>query len=401
VIAAAGLPFLAPADSARAVTTVYTMSLLAIVPTVLAASAAFALRRSSAEGRTLVWRAAIVALLLLFLGRQLPVHWVAWVVPASIAAPIVALGRLQVTTGGVRISDAAFDAAAANTAVDLLLAAYVIGVLLVLLPTLVARRRIHSMVRRSRPLRGSWTESLEQCSAELGVGRGVRLVVSDEVSVPMTCGVVRPVVLVPRTGLGWSSEERRMVLIHELAHVRSGDALFKLLARLVCALFWFHPGVWWIARGMREDCELACDDRVIASGARRSDYAELLIGASDALLAPEPALALSRGRGLRARLAAVLDPRHDVRPLRRAWLVPAACGALIVAAPLSAVQLTPSREVLTTLMRDASWESRAYAVIGLAARADSVAVARSAAERDPNPRVRAWARYALGELDSK
>jgi hypothetical protein len=140
---------------------------------------------------------------------------------------------------------------------------------------------------------------------------------------------------------------------------------------------------------------------VIASGARRSDYAELLIGASDVLLAPEPALALSRRRGLRARLAAVLDPLHDVRPLRRAWLVPAACGALIVAAPLSAVQLTPSREVLTTLMRDASWESRAYAVIGLAARADSVAVARSAAERDPNPRVRAWARYALGELDSK
>jgi hypothetical protein len=47
------------------------------------------------------------------------------------------------------------------------------------------------------------------------------------------------------------------------------------------------------------------------------------------------------------------------------------------------------------LMRDARWESRAYAVIGLAQRQDSVAVARSVAERDPNPRVRAWARYAL------
>jgi hypothetical protein len=53
--------------------------------------------------------------------------------------------------------------------------------------------------------------------------------------------------------------------------------------------------------------------------------------------------------------------------------------------------------VLTTLIGDTRWESRAYAVIGLARRADSVAVARSIAERDPNPRVRAWARYALDQ----
>jgi hypothetical protein len=55
--------------------------------------------------------------------------------------------------------------------------------------------------------------------------------------------------------------------------------------------------------------------------------------------------------------------------------------------------------VLTTLMLDAQWESRAYAVLGLAQRADSVAVAQSAAEEDPNPRVRAWARYALDQRD--
>jgi hypothetical protein len=63
---------------------------------------------------------------------------------------------------------------------------------------------------------------------------------------------------------------------------------------------------------------------------------------------------------------------------------------------MSAVELSPSRDVLASLMRDVRWESRAYAVIGLARRADSVAVARSAAELDPSPRVRAWARYALG-----
>jgi hypothetical protein len=67
---------------------------------------------------------------------------------------------------------------------------------------------------------------------------------------------------------------------------------------------------------------------------------------------------------------------------------------------MSVAHLAPTRGVLTTLMLDTQWESRAYAVLGLAQRADSVAVARSAAELDPSPRVRAWAKYALGRQGS-
>jgi len=142
---------------------------------------------------------------------------------------------------------------------------------------------------------------------------------------------------------------------------------------------------------------------VIAAGVRRSDYAELLVTAAEALcgraMVPSDALALSQRSGLRARLAAVLDGRHEPRPLSRGWAIAAAFATITVAGPMSAVQLAPTRDVLTTLMSDTRWDSRAYAVLGLARRADadSVAVARSAAELDPNPRVRAWARYALGE----
>jgi len=99
-------------------------------------------------------------------------------------------------------------------------------------------------------------------------------------------------------------------------------------------------------------------------------------------------------------LAAVLDVRHDPRPLKRRWIGAAATMTLCVAGPMSTVQLAPTRSVLTTLMADARWESRAYAVLGLAQRPDSVAVARSAAEQDPSPTVRAWARYALRDIPS-
>ena len=145
-----------------------------------------------------------------------------------------------------------------------------------------------------------------------------------------------------------------------------------------------------------------CGVAITTSGVARSDYAELLIIASSGVESSSgAAFALTgNGRGgLRSRLAAILDVRHEVSPLRpfaRRSALAATAACALAAAPMSAVELSPTRDVLATLMRDSRWESRAYAVIGLAHRADSVAAARSAAELDPSPHVRAWARYALG-----
>ncbi len=387
---ATGMPFIAPADSAQAVATVYTASLLITLPIVLAAFVAFVLRHASAQGRVLVWRSAIVALLVVFVGRQLPQHWVAWIVPDTLATPLIVLGRVQVTSGA--------DGGDGRALVSGFYFAYLLGASLVIARLVIASFRMWQVARRARPLvNRDWRRALDDARSALGIARTVRLLSSDDVAVPMTWGVVHPIVVIPAVADDWNSEQRRIVLLHELAHIRSADWLFNLAGRAICALFWFHPGAWWIARGLRDDCELACDDRVIASGVQRSDYAELLIDAAERFLSMEPALALSRKRGLRARLAAVLDVRHDVAPIARGWAMVAVLGTTVVAGPMSAVRLAPTRSVLTTLMNDARWESRAYAVIGLAKRTDSVAVARTAAERDPSPRVRAWARYALGQ----
>jgi beta-lactamase regulating signal transducer with metallopeptidase domain len=279
-------------------------------------------------------------------------------------------------------------------------AIYGAGVVVALLPTALASIRARRMVRRARALKDdrSWMIDLEDSLARLDVRRGVRLFQSREVHVPMTWGLRHAVILLPTAADVWTADERRMVLRHELAHVRGADWAFGLAARFACALYWFHPGVWWIAGALRRDAERAADDRVISSGIARSDYAELLIAASTGAGAPriETALALS-GRGpLRTRLAAILDAGREVRPLARRWTFVATAACAVSAVPLCGVEMVPTRDVLASLMRDSRWESRAYAVIGLAHRADTVAFARSAAELDPNPRVRAWARYALG-----
>ena len=81
----APVPMLTPADSARAVGAVYTVSMLALLPIAAAAASAFALRRARAEGRVLVWRAAIVLLLSMVIARPFVTQTMAWVVPAALA----------------------------------------------------------------------------------------------------------------------------------------------------------------------------------------------------------------------------------------------------------------------------------------------------------------------------
>jgi Antirepressor regulating drug resistance, predicted signal transduction N-terminal membrane component len=401
--------FMTPAASARVMANLYSVVLLATLVLAVSAIAGWCVRRSGAEARGLVCRSAVVALLVVFVGREVPLHWVAWVVPSVLAEPLVALGRVQVTAPAIHGVPVAIDArdVAALTPLGLgaALAVYLLGIGVVLLPTVFASMAARRRVGRARDVTGAeWTSLIAEARSALGTGRHARVSISDEVGVAMTLGFFSPVVILPRNVESWTAPQRRMVLLHELAHVRAADWLFALGARVMCALLWFHPGAWWLAAELRETCELACDDRVLAAGARRSDYAELLVDVAERLSGRSTphgvALALARPRGLRGRLSAVLDAQRDVHPLARGSAVTALALTVCLAAPMSVVQLAPTREVLTTLMLDAQWESRAYAVLGLAQRADSVAVARSAAERDPSPRVRAWAKYALGRSGS-
>ena len=84
---------LAPLDSARVVSTVYSLSLVSVVPFVAAAVAAAMVRRLSAGTRALVWRAAIVTLLIIAGAQLVPFRWEAWVLPAALADPLIAIGR--------------------------------------------------------------------------------------------------------------------------------------------------------------------------------------------------------------------------------------------------------------------------------------------------------------------
>jgi beta-lactamase regulating signal transducer with metallopeptidase domain len=388
--------FLAPADSARVIGDVYSVSLLATLPVLVAMIAFVVLRRSNAGTRVIVWRSVLVGLLMMYAGRLVPWQWMAWVLPELLARPLVALGTVHLDASpGWTTAD---EPPAVSGAIRSLMFLYWSGVVIVVLRAVVGRFRLAMIQRHALKLSGSvWRKRIHEAgeATHLSTDR-VQLFASTHVPVPMTWGLRHPVILLPKTALRWPADRLQAVLRHELIHVRASDAAMRLTSRIACALFWFHPGVWWLARRFEADAESACDDRVLLSGVRASDYAEwLAASASETSDQLEASMALARRSTLRSRLSAVIDTsRHITLPSRRA----AVCTALLTVTsivPLATVRLAPTRHVLTSLMNETRWESRAWAVVRLAQRADSVDVARSAARHDPDPSVRAWARYAL------
>ena len=108
---------------------------------------------------------------------------------------------------------------------------------------------------------------LDEAARMLGVRRPVRIALSRAHHGPVLAGVLRPVILLPedlpRT---LEPDPLRLVLAHELAHVRRWDNLVLLLQRLAEIVFFFHPVVWLCGWAMRREAEAACDDAVIEAG---------------------------------------------------------------------------------------------------------------------------------------
>jgi GWxTD domain-containing protein len=100
---------------------------------------------------------------------------------------------------------------------------------------------------------------------------------SDLVRVPITVGVVRPVVILPSDWRDWPAPKLRAVTAHERAHVARHDPLRQLAASIYRAVAWFHPLAWWLRAQLAELAEEASDDAAIAAGEDRVKYAEALL----------------------------------------------------------------------------------------------------------------------------
>src|SRR5262249_2331131 len=160
----------------------------------------------------------------------------------------------------------------------------------------------------------------------------------DCVSIPVTWGILYPVVLLPSDADSWSEERRRYVLVHEMAHVKRFDALTQIVGQAAVALFWFNPLVWIAMRLMRVERERACDDYVLRHGTMASRYASDLLAMVRALRRQrnaEPAFAtlpMASGSDLEGRMRAILDARQERATPGRGETIMSAIAALVLVA---------------------------------------------------------------------
>ena len=153
--------------------------------------------------------------------------------------------------------------------------------------------------------------------------RSAALCISDRVSVPTVIGFVSPVVVIPQ----WlmqelSPSELEQVLLHELAHLQRWDDWTNLAQKVLKAVLFFHPAVWWIEKQLSLEREMACDDAVVAQTANPRAYAECLTRlAEKSFVRRSLALAqaaLGRVRQTSLRVAQILDASQP-RVTRPNW----------------------------------------------------------------------------------
>jgi beta-lactamase regulating signal transducer with metallopeptidase domain len=327
-------------------------------------------RRASAATRHLVWTLAIGALLALPIASYVIPEWTVPIPIARAFAPQIAPTGTTPSSAVVTPDVASHampmpcfedgkrcepDTAPAGAsalasvprltpgaAIAALYALYVAGVVLLLVRLVLEPLALGRLTRASRDVTDAgWCRLRDDAAAQLRVSRTVRLMRSECDVMPLTFGTIAPTIVLPASADEWTGGRRQAVLLHELAHVARRDCLVQRLAACACALYWPHPGIWWAAKRLRTERELACDDRVLASGAAARDYAGHLLDIAytfRAAPAPASALGMARARQLERRLLAILDEARNHAALGRGRGSVVVAAAIAVFLPMAGVR---------------------------------------------------------------
>lgn len=340
-------------------------------------------RTRSAGERSLVAHVGLLALLVLPvaslvlpLWQPLPASWVAEAAPKA---------AVNTDTGGSAVDPAVAAAsvpAVADTAgsppislsvgADLAPFLYLVPLALLFGVMMLAVLRLFAMRGRAEVLvDGSWLSALAEAQRRMGFKHGTALLVSDELRSPISWGLLRStIVLSPKAVQAVGEAEA--IIAHELAHIARLDWAKLLASRVACALFWFNPLVWMLARESHQLREEAADDAVLMADIDGPDYATLLVGAArhdnKAALMAAHGVAPSKG-SLKRRITRVLDASLRRGPASASWVLMSLVVLAGVTAPLAAFSATAAEEIVTA--KDAR-------VAAVAAQKSAVASARSA-----------------------
>jgi beta-lactamase regulating signal transducer with metallopeptidase domain len=306
----------------------------------------------SAAQRSLVGHLGLVALVALPAASLLIPAWNPLPVTADTTARALDLAAFAHLSHPAPVAIAAASSVSADSAAatwqmpsagELAVGLYLIPLAILLLTMVVAVVRLGAMHRRANVLvNPSWQAALAMAQRRMGFKHGTALLVSEELRSPVSWGVMRPIILLNEQAVS-AVGEAEAIIAHELAHVARLDWAKLLIARLACALFWFNPLVWRLARECHQLREEAADDAVLLSEVDGADYASLLVNAARhdnrALLLAAHGVAPGKD-SLKRRITRVLDADLARGPANNGWVALCLVALVAVAAPLAAFDPT-------------------------------------------------------------
>ena len=164
---------------------------------------------------------------------------------------------------------------------------------------------------------GELDPSIQKTLEELNLTRSlavrpVTLATSERLRVPAALGLWKPMIVLPAWTLGeLPVSDLSIILRHEFAHLRRWDDWTNLVQKMVRALFFFHPAVWWIESRLSVEREMACDEVVVAETDNPMGYASCLVSLLERSLAQRgwtmAQAIVHRAREASERLAQILD----------------------------------------------------------------------------------------------
>ena len=341
-----------------------------------------ALRRASAATRHLAWTATLASLLALPVLSALLPGWTvpglpallnspdnASVAPQEVSLPLVfrdsdtvptpTAGRspvdpaLTVSSGPVRLFPNLQTVETGGRPWQMwAFVLWLTGVLLVFARFALGTAWLLRLTRRAQLItEDEWLAHGRTLASRIGLIRLPLMFFSGHATMPLTWGIRHPIVLLPAEAADWTVEQRQIVLLHEFAHIKRRDCLTQLFALFACALYWFNPLVWLVARYHRMDRERACDDQVIQSGARPSVYAEALLEMARSLGRAQfgsfAMVSIARRSQLEGRLLAILDPHTNRKGVTRRSALIAAMLGLVIVIPFASAQSAGRKEQQT------------------------------------------------------
>ncbi|GAB2787539.1 hypothetical protein GCM10027275_35420 [Rhabdobacter roseus] len=196
----------------------------------------------------------------------------------------------------------------------------------------------------TRPVPERWLRQVTELAHRLKIRKGVELLESERVQVPLVAGFLKPLILVPTgflTNLPLSQVEA--ILLHELAHIRRKDYLVNLFQSLAENVFFFNPAVLWLSYLIREEREHCCDDLAIGITQNKASFVNALVQFQEyKIAATAPALAFAGKRNhLLDRIKRIIYDNHKPLDAMEKLFVTA---SLITVAVLS-VAFAPSPTV--------------------------------------------------------